>query len=255
MIRRLYCVTFLIAAVAIAGCGSNETKTAATTAKPKTAEVMKPFRFHKMIEVSPGQTYDVLSWGRGSQEAGAFMILHSDSSAIKYTTTTGDLDGRIIDVYNSDMDVDGNPEILIAVKSRDTINRTGIYGFEYSNDNSKPNKLDFPKLNSSQRKGYRGEDNFYIRDGKLIREFPIYKGSGKDATSTGAKRQLEYGLSRNEFTVKQLSKDSVDVADKTTASQTQPKEPEVKKSTSKSEKQSSSQSSSKKKSKHNRHRN
>jgi hypothetical protein len=71
---------------------------------------MKPFRFHKMIEVSPGQTYDVLSWGRGSEEAGAFMILHSDSSAIKYTTTTGDLDGRIIDVYNSDMDVDGNPK-------------------------------------------------------------------------------------------------------------------------------------------------
>ncbi|SEP41782.1 hypothetical protein [Mucilaginibacter sp. OK283] len=250
MVRRFYYIAFLMAAVTIAGCGGNQSKTAGPPATPKAPELMKPFRYHKMIEVSPGQTYDVFSWGRGSQEAGAFMILHSDSSAIKYTTTTGDLDGQITDVYNSDMDVDGNPEILIAVKSKDTINRTGIYAYEFNNE-SKANKLDFPKLNSSQRKGYRGDDNFYIRDGKLIREFLIYKGSGKDATSTGAKRQLEYGLSRNEFTVKQLSKDSVDVAPKGTTANAAPKKQDDKPATKKSEKKSSSKSSKKKK--HKRH--
>jgi len=252
MIRRFGYVLVLMAAAIIAGCGSNEPKISGTSAKPKAPELMKPFRYHKMIEVSPGQTYDVLSWGRGSQEAGAFMILHSDSSAIKYTTTTGDLEGQIIDVYNSDMDVDGNPEILVAVKSKDTINRTGIYAYEFNNE-SKANKLDFPKLNSSQRKGYRGDDNFYIRDGKLIREFPIYKGRGKDATSTGAKRQLEYGLSRNEFTVKQLSKDSVDVTSKAATANVAPKKEDDKPTTKKSEKKSSSKSAKKKK--HKRHRN
>jgi len=252
MVRRFYYIAFFMAALAIAGCGGNQPKTAGPPAKSKMPELMKPFRFHKMIEVSPGQNYDVFSWGRGSQEAGAFMILHSDSSAIKYTTTTGDLEGQIIDVYNSDMDVDGNPEILIAAKSKDTINRTSIYAFEFSNDNGKANKLDFPKLNSSQRKGYRGDDNFYIRDGKLIREFPIYKGSGKDAASTGAKRQLEYGLSRNEFTVKQLSKDSVDVAPKAGTANAAPKKQDDKPITKKSEKKSSSKSSKKKK--HKKHR-
>ncbi|RAV55203.1 hypothetical protein DIU36_18565 [Mucilaginibacter rubeus] len=231
----------------MAGCGGQETKKPAAPTAPKKPELMAPFRYHKLIEVSPGQSYDILSWGRGAEEAGSFMILHSDSSAIKYTTTTGDLDGAIIDVYNSDMDVDGNPEILIQAKSKDTTNYTSIYAFEFNDNNSKANKLDFPKLTSSQRKGYRGNDNFYIKEGKLMREFPIFNGTGKDAKPSGAKRQLEYGLRGNEFTVKQLSKDSTDVKKQ----DNQPAKADEKKS---SDKQSSSSSSKSTKKKHKKHR-
>jgi hypothetical protein len=247
MVNRFYLFVLLIGTVtAIAGCSGNEKKTPTSPAAKKT-ELMAPFRFHKLIEVSPGQSYDVLSWGRGSVDAGSFMILHSDSSAIKYTTTTGDLDGAIVDAYNADMDVDGNPEILIQAKSKDTTYYTSIYAFEFNNN--KANKLDFPRLNNSQRKGYRGNDNFYIRDGKFMREFPIYSGSSKDAKPTGAKRQLEYGLRSNEFTVKQLSKDSTDVADNTSAKQNQDNKTTVQKSEKKS---SSSSKSSKKKRRRNR---
>lgn len=227
----------------MAGCGGQETKKPAAPTAPKKPELMAPFRYHKLIEVSPGQSYDILSWGRGAEEAGSFMILHSDSSAIKYTTTTGDLDGAIIDVYNSDMDVDGNPEILIQAKSKDTTNYTSIYAFEFNDNNSKANKLDFPKLTSSQRKGYRGNDNFYIKEGKLMREFPIFNGTGKDAKPSGAKRQLEYGLRGNEFTVKQLSKDSTDVKQP----DNQPAKTDEKKSSDKQNSSSSSSKSSKKK--------
>ena len=247
MVNRFYLSVLLIGTVtAIAGCGGNETKTAAapTAKKP---EPMAPFRFHKLIEVSPGQSYDVLSWGRGAVDAGSFMILHSDSSAIKYTTTTGDLDGVIVDAFNADMDVDGNPEILIQAKSKDTTNYASIYAFEFNNN--KANKLDFPRLNNSQRKGYRGNDNFYIRDGKFMREFPIYSGSGKDAKPTGAKRQLEYSLRSNEFTVKQLSKDSTNVADNTQAKQNQDNKTTIQQSEKKS---NSSSKSSKKKRRRNR---
>ncbi|WP_431200548.1 hypothetical protein ACQ86K_13610 [Mucilaginibacter sp. P19] len=157
------------------------------------------------------------------------------------------MDGAIIDVYNSDMDVDGNPEILIQAKSKDTTNYTSIYAFEFNDNNSKANKLDFPKLTSSQRKGYRGNDNFYIKEGKLMREFSIFNGTGKDAKPSGAKRQLEYGLRGNEFTVKQLSKDSTDVKQP----DNQPAKTDEKKS---SDKQSSSSSSKSSKKKHKRHR-
>jgi hypothetical protein len=252
MINRFYLFTFLIVAgTTIAGCSNDEKKPVSTSAAPKKPELMAPFRFHKLIEVSPGQSYDILSWGRGSQDAGSFMILHSDSSAIKYSTTTGDLDGVIVDVYNADMDVDGNPEILIQTKSKDTINYAAIYAFEFNNNHA--TKLDFPKLSTSQRKGYRGNDNFYIRDGKFMREFPIYSGTGKDAKPTGAKRQLEYGLRGNEFTVKQMSKDSTDVVTKTTPVATTPvkQSKEKKSSTKKSEKKNSSSKSKKKK--HKRH--
>ncbi|AYL94996.1 PliI family lysozyme inhibitor of I-type lysozyme [Mucilaginibacter celer] len=250
MNNRFYLFALAISAIT-AGCGSPEKKQATVPTAPKKPELMAPFRYHKLIEVSPGQSYDILSWGRGSEEAGAFMILHSDSAGIKYTTTTGDLNGAIVDVYNSDMDADGNPEILVQTKSKDTVNYVSVAAFEFND--SKANKLDFPKLSSSQRKGYRGGDNFYIRDGKLMREFPIYDGSGKDAKPSGAKRQFEYGLRGNEFTVKQLSKDSTATTSK--ADDNKPAKTEEKKSSdnSKSEKKSSSSSSSSKK-KHKRHR-
>ncbi|MCO5949015.1 hypothetical protein [Mucilaginibacter flavidus] len=207
----------LIAGMLMAGC-SDDKKPQTTAVVSKKPAVMDPFRYHKLIEVSPGQDYDVLSWGRGSKIAGAFEILHSDSSAVKYTTTTGDLDGVIVDSYNSDMDLDGNPEILIQAKGRDTINYTNIYAFEFSNSGAR--KLDFPKLTKSQRAGYRGDDNFYIKEGKLVREFPIYDGNTKTAKPTGAKRQFEYGLRNNEFTIKQLSKDST--TNKTASATTAP---------------------------------
>ncbi|HEK20524.1 hypothetical protein [Mucilaginibacter sp.] len=197
-----------VAALALlAACSSNDKKPVKASA-PAKPTLMAPFRYHKAIEVSPGQTYDVVSWGRGSTDAGAFAILHSDSAKIKYTTTTGDLDGAITDVYNADMDNDGNPEILIQAKAKDTVNYARIYGFEFNNNSV--NKLDFPKLTSSQRKGYRGGDNFYIKEGKLIREFPIYSSNDSLAKPGGAKRQLEYSLRNNNFAVKQISKDSTD---------------------------------------------
>lgn len=252
MTNRFYLFALLIGTVtAIAGCNGDDTKTPSAPVTAKKPQLMAPFRFHKLIEVSPGQSYDVLSWGRGSLDAGAFMILHSDSSAIKYTTTTGDLDGTIVDAYNADMDLDGNPEILIQARSKDTTKYASIYAFEFNNNQA--NKLDFPRLNNSQRKGYRGNDNFYIRDGKLIREFPFYDGTGKDAKPTGAKRQLEYGLRSNEFTVKQLSKDSTDVAGKQSVGTAPVKQDQEKKTiVKKSEKKSSSSKSKKKKRRRNR---
>src|ERR1700712_828249 len=149
------------------GCNQDEKKITSASASVKKADFGDPFRFHKLIEVSPGQDYDVLSWGRGSTTTGAFLVLHSDSSGKKYTTTTGDLDGSIVDVYNSDMDLDGNPEILIQAKAKDTANYATIYAFEFNN--SRVTKLDFPRLSSPQRKGYRGNDNFYIKEGKFMR--------------------------------------------------------------------------------------
>jgi hypothetical protein len=211
MIRRFGFYLFMLGGVILAAACNNNEKAPVATAMPKKPVLTEPFRYHKLIEVSPGQDYDILSWGRGSSTVGSFEILHSDSVAAKYTTTTGDLTGAIVDVYNSDMDLDGNPEILIQAKGKDTINYTNIYAFEFSN--SKAEKLDFPKLTKSQRKGYRGDDNFYIKEGILMREFPIYDGNTKDAKPTGQKRLLQYGLRNNSFTVKQLSTDSTKVSE------------------------------------------
>ncbi|WP_214070807.1 hypothetical protein [Mucilaginibacter sp. dw_454] len=215
-------IFMLMGCALIVSC-THEEKKAPVNYTPKTPTLMEPFKFHKLIEVSPGNYYDVLSWGRGGADTSSLLILHSDSVTKTYTTTTADINGQIVDAYNSDMDIDGHPEILIQAKRKDTINFTTMYAYEFYE--KKVQKLDFPKLTSSQRKGYRGNDNFYITEGKLMRDFPIYEGSGASAKKTGAERKFEYTLSNNNFNVKQLSKDSTSVKDKQTVTRvTQPVE-------------------------------
>ena len=253
MSNRLYILIF-IAGILAAGCAQESGKPAATTAAstiPQKPVLIEPFRYHKLIEVSPGDDFDILSWGRGSTETGSFEILHSDSVNMNYTTTTGDLNGSIVDAFNTDMDMDGNPEILIQAKTNDSVYNTAIYAFEFSN--GKANKLDFPKLTSSQKKGYRGNDNFYIQDGNLMRQFAIYEGSGKEAKPTGQKRLFQYGLRDNEFTIKQIGKDSTQIKQTTAVTTPVKKTTEEKHTSSKKKKHKEEEhksTSHKKKKKH-----
>jgi hypothetical protein len=202
--RSIFLLINAVFITALSACNSTEQKplqAVVATAKPT---LTQPFRFHKVIEVSPGNSFDIFSWGRGSDSTGSFLILESDSAEAKFTTTTGDLDGAITDVYNTDMDTDGNPEILIQAKSKDSTKYTQIYAFEYKDN--KAQKLDFPRLTSSQKKGYRGGDNFYIKEGTLMREFPV--DNGNDTTAKSNKRILEYGIRSNNFTVKTVEQES-----------------------------------------------
>ncbi|MEO6150593.1 MAG: hypothetical protein ABIN95_00395 [Mucilaginibacter sp.] len=226
------CLFLLAGCILLAGCGGNDEKpvVAAAAKTVKHPTVQAPFRFQKHVEVSPGNGFDVLSWGRGSTKVGAFLILHSDSANLNYTTTTGDLEGAIADVYNADMDLDGNPELLIQANTGDTVNYSDIYPFEFNG--GKANKLEFPGLTKKQKKGYRGKDNFYIKEGKLMREFPIYDGVGDTAKLSGAKRVLQYGLRNNSFTVEQLSKDSTDQEEPVVQAVKEEKKAVVKKSSS-----------------------
>ena len=196
--------------VVVAGC-SNSSQKAEVTAPLAEAEpkIMEPFRFHKTVEVAPGQYYDVLAWGRGSQTVGAFEILRSDSATMKYTTTTGDLEGAIKEVLNADMDTDGNPELFIHTQATDSTNAAKVYAFEYNND--KARELEFPKLTRSQRNGYRGNDNFFVKDGSLMREFNVYDEADSLAKKPVDKRLIQYSLRSNSISANQVSTDTAKV--------------------------------------------
>jgi hypothetical protein len=182
---------------------NNGTSAGTSNAVPVKPNLMAPFRYHKLIESSPGVYFDVLTWGRGKDSIGGYLILHSDSTGKKYTTINGDLEGTIMDVFNTDMNMDGNPEILILSKAKDTTVHINIYAYEYRN--GKGTKIDFPKLGGKSKTMYHGGDNFYIEQGNLVRAFPAYDGEGKNAKPTGKKRILQYGIRDNAFTVKDVT--------------------------------------------------
>jgi hypothetical protein len=211
-----YLYLLLGSVAVVTGCSnpSNKTEVAApmAAAAPK---LMAPFRFHKTVEVAPGQYYDVLAWGRGSQTVGAFEILRSDSATMKYTTTTSDLEGAIKEVLNADMDTDGNPELFIHTQATDSTNAAKIYAFEYNND--KARELNFPRLTRSQRKGYRGNDNFFVKDGNLMREFNVYDETDSLAKKPVDKRLIEYSLRSNSISASQVSTDTATVKENAAA--------------------------------------
>lgn len=201
--KRLSMSSIFLAVFLIAACHSKEEK------EPKAPSVKvvlpQPFRFHKAIEVKPGLTFDVLSWGRGSELSGAFLILRSDSTNIKYRSTTGELEGRMVDAWNMDMDADGNPEIFIQTKGDNKESFLKMYVYEFD-DNGSARELHFPDLSSSTKKNYHGKDSVYVRDGVLYREFPLYDEKDTSGVKPTGKKVIEYNLSGNTFSVKDLSR-------------------------------------------------
>ncbi|TQM51472.1 hypothetical protein BDE36_3250 [Arcticibacter tournemirensis] len=182
----------------VASCTSVEEK---TPQKPDVKVVLpEPFHFHKAIEVKPGLTFDVVSWGRGSELESAFLILRSDSSGMKYRSTSGELEGRINDAWNMDMDSDGNPEIFIESKGVEKGNYLNMYVYEFD-DNGTSRELRFPDLTSSTKENYRGKDSLYVKEGILYREFPLYDVKDTAGVKPTGKKILEYSLRGNDFSV------------------------------------------------------
>ncbi len=161
-------------------------------------EIEGPFHFKKDIEVKPGLIFDILNWGRGADSLSAYLILRSDSLRKKFNSTSGELEGKIVDVWNMDMDSDGNPEIFIQTRNnRDYLN---LYVHEFDESGSSQ-KLRFPDLSEATMKTYRGKDSLYVKNDKLMREFPVYKADTAGKVTTESRKTLIYSLSRNDFSV------------------------------------------------------
>lgn len=184
----------------LTSCSNNESSKKVTSTPNKKKEIMEPFRFHKAIEVKPGLTLDVLSWGRGTESNGAYMILRSDSTHMKYKSTSGELDGKIVDAWNMDMDSDGNPELFIQAQGEGEGSHLNMYVYEYS-DGGSAQELNFPSLKGSQKEGYKGQDSIYIKEGNLFRTFPVFDEGDSTNTPTAQKRTLIYKLRSNSFQV------------------------------------------------------
>lgn len=174
--------------------------------KTEAVKIMQPFRFHKAIEVKPGLTLDIVSWGRGSDSLGGYLILRSDSSRLNYRSVSGELKGKIIDAWNMDLDTDGNPELYIQAKSDSKDNYLNMYVYEF-NENGNSQQIRFPELNSSLKEGYKGKDSLYLKEGKLIREFPIYTEQDTSSKTTSSVRKIEYSISSNSLQYKEIKEE------------------------------------------------
>ena len=179
----------IIVSIMFVACSDTE-KPIATEQKTVETEAPNPFPFYKSIEIKPGYYFEVLSWGKGVDSVGGFLILMSDSLKNNYKSLSVEREGIITDAWNMDLDNDGNPEIYIQTLVRKNVADVNVY--EFNNDF---NKISFPGI--STMKGYKGDDKFFVKNGDLFRSVPtVQTDSGKTTTFV---KTLKYRLSGNSF--------------------------------------------------------
>lgn len=183
-------------------CGNDKEK----QTKPSKKAVMDlpaPFHKHEKIEVGPELIFDIYSWGRGSDSTSSLLILRSDSIKNDFTVASSDnIDGRLQEVFNTDMDDDGNPEVLVYFTKNDQYESAEILCYEFTGKNV--GKIRFPDLSSKTKKQYHGLDKFYVKEGKLFREFNLFEESDKEGKNPTGKKVIQYFIKGNSFDLKEV---------------------------------------------------
>jgi hypothetical protein len=173
----------------------------AAEAKPVTKKGSEHFAFYKDIAIKPGLNFEVLSWGKGVDSIGGYLLLMSDSAKRNYKSLSVEREGIITDAWNMDLDNDGNPELYIELLSKANVKDLNVY--EYSNGSF--NKIGFPALSSRAKKTYGGKDKFMIKNGELFRSYPIVN-STDTAQANGTEKMLLYRLRGNTFSIDEITK-------------------------------------------------
>lgn len=197
--KAFFKIVFLSLATVIVACQAED--------KPRQSIIEKivlpkPFKNAERIEVRPGLIFDVFSWSRGADSLNAVLILRSDTVRNNATVHNFEIDGRFVETFNTDMDTDGNPEIIIFTKANKKYNPADMYCFEYSG--TEPDKIRFPDLTSKTKGQYKGNDKFYIKDGKLIREFDLFEDMNNEKAKPVERKIIQYTLRGNSFDLTEI---------------------------------------------------
>ena len=193
----------LVGLLFLFACNNKETVPAKNAGEDKPAlnKNADHFPYYKDIAIKPGLNFEVVSWGKGVDSVGGYLVLMSDSTRNNYKSLSVEREGIITDAWNMDLDNDGNPELYIELLSKKTTKDLNVY--EYSNGSF--NKISFPALSSRAKKTYGGNDKFTIKNGELFRSYPIVN-STDTAVQNGSEKMLLYRLRGNSFSIDEITK-------------------------------------------------
>jgi hypothetical protein len=193
--------SFFLIVIIFSSCGNQEKKI--KKALKEVASLPAPFKHHEKIEVGPELIFDIYTWGRGADSTSSLLVLRSDSIKNDFSVaSTNNIEGKFKEVFNTDMDDDGNPEVLIYYTANDKYQSAKMICYEFTGKN--PNQIDFPSLSSKTKSQYRGKDKFYVKEGKLFREFNIYDIEDKEGKKAIEKKTIQYFIKGNRFDMNEI---------------------------------------------------
>ena len=191
---------FLLGILSLLSCTNEQAEVKQPASESKLAkQAPNPFPFYKELAVTPGFGFEVVSWGKGVDSLGGYLILMSDSLKNNFKSFAVEREGIVNDAWNMDLDNDGNPEIYVEIKSDQVKSDLNVY--EYSRGNFQ--KINFPGVPSKLKKLYAGNDKYFIKEGELFRSFPIV--NPQDTTEkAGDIKVVRYSLRGNQFSTSEV---------------------------------------------------
>lgn len=106
-----------------------------------------------------------------------------------------EIKGRVSRAEVDDVNRDGYPDLVFYIYTNDSIPRGNVVAISSEKNESVapiflPDIYDDPKL----RVGYKGNDEYFLMEGTLIRRFPVYPAEGTTAAPTNGTlmRQIQY---------------------------------------------------------------
>ena len=103
--------------------------------------------------------------------------------------------GRVNKAEVDDLNADGFPDLVLYVFNNDSITKGSVVGIS-SETNTTVKPILFPEIvdDPKLRDGYKGNDQFMLMEGLLVRRFPVYQTDtlAKSIMPTGKIRQIMY---------------------------------------------------------------
>lgn len=200
LLNKLFGLSLIL--IVLSSCGGDLDKKEKEAIK-KVATLPAPFRHHSKIEVGPELIFDVYTWGRGDDSTSSLLILRSDSIKNDFSVaSTNNIDGVFREVFNTDMDDDGNPEVLIYYTENDKFQSAKLICYEFTGKNI--NEINFPNLSTKTKNQYHGKDKFYVKEGKLFREFDLYNTDDKEGKKAIDKKTIQYFIKGNRLDLNEV---------------------------------------------------
>ena len=114
-----------------------------------------------------------------------------ENAELVITRLTAAYNGTLSNSFVADLDKDGSFEVVVTFSDAEG-HDTGIDVYSWNSYLLEPIRL--AELDEGQMQGYRGNDEFAVSDGKLLRIFQIYEEVNGTWSATAARRQLRYSF-------------------------------------------------------------
>jgi hypothetical protein len=97
----------------------------------------------------------------------------------------------ISDAWLEDLDTNQKPELIVVTTSAGSGSYARLRIFTPATENAL-NIIEPPALSEGLNGEYRGHDRFRIRDGVIVREYPLYRKNDPNCCPSGGLRRLFY---------------------------------------------------------------